>query len=85
MNPGETNLEYIHCASWPLVQNRDRSRSRNAAIPTATAAKIAALEDHVEALTKAYRKTKIGICYVDQNIRRIEQLIKALKEGGRLD
>ena len=78
-------MEYIHCASWPLVQDREHSPSRDAAMPTTTAAKNAALEDCFGALTKGYRKTKIGIWYVDQNMRRIEQLIVALKEGERLD
>ena len=85
MNPGETNVEYIYCASWPLVQDRERTKPREEEIPATTAEKIAALENRFESLTKAYQKTKIGIWYVDQNIPRIEQLIQALKEGEGLD
>jgi hypothetical protein len=85
MNPGETNVEYIYCASWPLVQDRERTRPQEESGPATTAEKIAALEDRFAALTKAYRKTRIGIWYVDQNIPRIERLIQSLKEGEGLD
>ena len=80
MNPGETNVEYIYCASWPLVGDRERARPKDDKLPDSTPELIAALEDRLSIMAAAYRKTKIGIWNVDINLRRVEELIQALKE-----
>ncbi len=79
MNPGNTDIEYIYCASaarWI----REQAQKKAEKTPTAPAAIAAALEQRVSALAAAYRKTGLSIFGVDQNLGEVEKLIKALKK-----
>lgn len=78
MNPTDSNLEYIYCAST-INWTRQQAQQRPAALPTTPAAIATALEARFGELVAAYRHTGLSIFGVDQNIAEVERLIRALR------
>ena len=80
MNPGADNVEYIYCASWPLVADRNRTDQGAQDPPSTPAETAAALEEKFAALVQAYRRTDIAIHGVNENIPALESLIQTLRD-----
>lgn len=81
MNPGDENLEYVYCASWELVWDReaDEAAKPKTPEPDDPAALVERLEAQFHELVNAYRKTQVSIHRVDANIGGIQQKIELLK------